>query len=140
MQKRTPFIVYFFVIVFSFYMFSCIPQTREREPKASIPDVKVLLRTVTNNDTIRFNEPYFLDTEEARYEFGKSNSEVFISTVKDGYKVYNDNRLFLFRKNDNVVFIPQDYSATFRLDNNNYQGQLKLTMNEDIHPANADQQ
>jgi len=108
-----------------------MPQTRESSPKVSIPDVKVLLRTITNNDTISFNEPYFLDTEEARYEFGKSNNEVFITTLKDGYKVYNDNRLFLFRKSDNVVFIPQDYSATFSLKNNNYNGRLKVTMRED---------
>ncbi len=126
MQNIFPGLKYLLIIVTSFYLFSCIPQTKETSPEINIPIVKVHLNTITATDTIKFDGSYFMDTEEARYEFGKSNDEVFISLVKDGYKVYNDNRLFLFRKTDKIAFVPGDKSATFAINDYSYEGELRV--------------
>jgi stage II sporulation protein D (peptidoglycan lytic transglycosylase) len=126
MQKFSGRFFQYLIIMFSFYMFSCMPPAKETSQELNIPVVKIHLKTVSGTDTIKFNDTYFLNTEEARYEFGKSNDKVFISLVKDGYKVYNDNRLFLFRKTDKISFIPQNAAATFTINNNSYQGELRL--------------
>ena len=107
-------------------MFSCMPQGKEADSTLNIPTIKVHLITITNIDTISFDGTYFMDTEEARYEFGKSNDEVYISLAKNGYKVFNDNRLFVFRKRDKITFIPEEKSSTFTLNNNSYEGQLNI--------------
>ena len=103
-----------------------MPPAKETGQVSNIPVVKVHLKTITGSDTVRFNGTYFLDTEEARYEFGSSNDKVFITLVKDGYKVYNDNRLFLFRQNDKIAFVPANSSGKFIINNNKYQGELRL--------------
>lgn len=115
------------LVLLFFIMFSCVPRGKETETTLNIPTIRVHLKTITNIDTIQFDGTYFMDTEEARYEFGASNDEVYISLIKDGYKVYNDNRLFLFRRRDIVKFLPEKTPSTFTLNNNSYEGQLNIT-------------
>lgn len=133
MQNISPPIKYLLILILSILLFSCAPRVIDSEEKVNIPVIKVLLNTTTLTDTIVFSGTYFMDTEEARYEFGKSNSQVYLSLLSDGYKIYNDNRLFLFRNNDKIAFVPQDPSATFTIHNNRYEGQLNISVADSNH-------
>jgi len=127
MYKIFPDLKSLLLMTLSFYVFSCMPQIKESVPRINIPTVRIHLNTIAVTDTIRFDGTYFMDTEEARYEFGKSNDEVYISLIKDGYKINNNNRLFLFRKTDKISFIPENQAATFAINNHRYQGELKIS-------------
>lgn len=105
-----------------------MPRSAEETKNIQIPEISVLLKTISQTDTVHFNDTYIMQTEEARYEFGKSNDEVYITPVNDGYKVFNDNRLFLLRKTDKIAFLPDSKSSTFTYKKNGYNGQLKIVM------------
>ncbi len=115
-----------FLIFIIFLLSSCIPQKIDEKQSLNIPTIKILLSKVNSADTLHFNGTYFLETEEARYEFGTSNNTVYLSMVSNGYKIYNDKRLFLFRRTDKVSFIPQKKEFTFKYDKKEYSGDLTL--------------
>ncbi len=105
---------------------ACIPQNKSAQDAINIPVIKVLLAEINNADTLNFNGTYFLETEEARYEFGPSNSTIYIQVLKNGYKIYNEKRLFRFRKSDRVELVPADARATIQLNNGEYSGRFSL--------------
>ncbi|KAA3614718.1 MAG: SpoIID/LytB domain-containing protein [Calditrichaeota bacterium] len=116
-------------LIFSLILFSassCIPQKNEPSQSSNIPTIKVLLSKVSKQDSLSFSGTYFLETEEARYEFGSSNNKVYIQSIKDGYKIYNEKRLFLFRKNDKVHFIPENNSSVIKHSKKEYSGNLSI--------------
>ena len=114
------------VIVILFLLASCVPQKGKEQQSSNVPTIKVLLSKINQIDTLQFNGTYFLETEEARYEFGSSNNTVYIQPLKNGYKIYNEKRLFLFRETDEVNFIPQDNLSTINYGGNQYPGNFTI--------------
>jgi len=105
---------------------SCLPQKGTEQQSLNVPTIKVLLSKIIQTDTLEFNGSYFLETEEARYEFGSSNNEVYVQPIENGYKIFNEKRMFLFRSSDNVSFVPHDISSTVKYAEKNYSGSLSI--------------
>jgi stage II sporulation protein D len=112
---------------------ACIPQVKEKPIPSVIPKVKVLISTITLVDSLQFDGIYFMETEEARYEFGTKNNNIFIALAPNGYKVYNENRMFLFRKSDIISFIPDGQGAHFFLNKKKYNGTLKIIQQDSLN-------
>ncbi|MCB9057612.1 MAG: SpoIID/LytB domain-containing protein [Calditrichae bacterium] len=111
----------------------CIPQQKASETNADIPVIRVLLDQKIAKDTLSFKGVYFMETEEARYEFGNTNKQIFIEALEDGFKIYNENRLFLFRNNDVVTFKSSATDAEFLLDQKSYTGDCIILKSDSTH-------
>lgn len=84
-------------------------------------------------DSILLEGIFLMETEEARYEFGAKNKKIFITTVPEGFKIFNENRLFLFRRKDKVIFSPKYAQSNFIIDNKSYSGFLKIQMADSVN-------
>ena len=111
-----------FFMIFLMSLVACIKQEVPRQEVLNIPLIKVLLATTPQIDTLTFSGVFFMETEEARYEFGNANNRVFVEPIPDGFKIFNENRLFLFRPSDSAVFVPEKPESEFVLDNKQYRG------------------
>lgn len=107
-------------------LISCSPQVREQRIALNIPQVKVHLGTIFQRDSVSFEGDFTMETEEASYEFGRNNRKIFFEIVPKGFKIFNDNRLFLFSKTDRITFLPDKEAAFFSYHNKNYSGKLNL--------------
>ncbi len=114
------------IVLMLFLLASCIPKKGSEQQSLNIPTIKVLLSKINQVDTLQFIGLYFLETEEARYEFGPSNNMVYVQPIKDGYKIYNEKRMFLFRKSDKINFVPQDNNAIIKYGGKKYSGNLSI--------------
>lgn len=125
MQRRLLIIKIHFILL-SLLLFSCVPQTENHKAELQIPKVKVHLVSISKIDSIMFDGTFIMESEEATYEFGRNNRKVFIEIVPKGIKIFNDNRLFVFGKNDQISFLPENESSLFLYHDNKYSGKAKL--------------
>ena len=114
------------IILTLIFLFGCIPQIREAALKPA-PEIRVLLNTITNLDSIIFNSVYELKAEEAKYEFGKNNRHIYIEPLESGYRIFNENRIFKFTKNDAVYFNSGDDKGFFTYQGKRYKGDIFIT-------------
>jgi len=105
-------------------LFACVPRDQIREAREPAPVVKVLLKKITAPDTLYFHQTFDLKSEEANYEFGRNNNRIIIEPLPDGYKLFNEQRLFLFRPADIVRFVPREEGAWFAFDTKRYNGEI----------------
>ena len=90
----------------------------------SAPPVRVLLAQIYHKDSIEFSGNYVLQSEEARYQFGKRNRKLMIQPLSDGIHLYNQNRNLLYRNNSPVILDPADGQSSFRLRGHEYSGRI----------------
>jgi len=111
-------------------LLSCAPKIK-REIVSEGPIIRVQLSTITNKDSILFTDSYTLQSEEAYYEFGRSNNHVYIRPLKDGLQIYNTNRNLVYRHHFPVILNPENENSHFIFKNNEYAGSIILTKASD---------
>lgn len=113
------------VFVSIMWLVSCAPVLRvPQEFKA--PPIRVLLDQLTARDSVVFYGKYTLTSEEAQYEFGPKNKLLYISPFKKGYKLFNENRIFVFQNSDPVRLVAADKNSYIKFQNQNYKGNIVL--------------
>jgi stage II sporulation protein D len=98
--------VVFLILLFSLIFYqSCTPGKKEtlRGPG---PQIRVLLATIENKDSLHFSGSYILQSEEAQYELGKKNNDLYIQPLSDGLQLYNQNRNLLYRQYFPIILKP----------------------------------
>ncbi|MEJ2543547.1 MAG: SpoIID/LytB domain-containing protein [Calditrichaceae bacterium] len=115
----------------------CIPQIKEAALTPA-PEIRVLLDSISKKDSIIFNSVYALKAEEANYEFGKNNRRIYIEPLESGYRIFNENRIFKFTKDDNISFKCKDDDGFFNFQGKRYKGDIliSLTAKKDLDLIN----
>lgn len=106
-------------------LISCMPRFKQSEETAA-PTICVLLKQITTIDTITFNGVYNLQSEEACYEFGEKNKHIYIKALGNGFKIFNENRIFTFRDNESVLFFTDRSQSSFTCGGKSYSGGVIL--------------
>lgn len=88
------------------------------------PEIRVLLATIDRKDTLRFTGPYILQSEEAHYEFGEKNKDLYIQPLTDGLQLYNQNRNLLYRQYFPIVLKPSSSDSRFIFHGKEYTGAI----------------
>lgn len=118
-----------FILIVVVFLVGCIPQIKEAALTPA-PKIRVLLDSITKKDSILFNSVYELKSEEANYEFGKNNRRIYIEPLESGYRIFNENRIFKFTKNDGVIFRSEDYDGFFTFQAKRYKGDISISLIE----------
>ena len=108
------------------FLAGCIPQIKEAA-LAPAPEIRVLLNSISKKDSIVFNNVYALKAEEANYEFGKNNRKIYIEPLESGYRVFNENRIFKFTGNDNIIFKSKDKDGFFTFQGKRFEGDILIS-------------
>jgi stage II sporulation protein D len=111
--------------VFAVFLSSCMPRAG-KAPLLAGPDIRVLLGSITDRDTLIFDTDYYLRSEEAEYEFGSRNRSITVRTLTGGLQLFNENRNLLYRDRFPVVLKPADGAGRFRFRGGQYEGTLIL--------------
>jgi stage II sporulation protein D len=117
------------VFCFLLILAGCVPPEPVSEPE-NTPKIRVLLGNIKSEDTLQLDGVFFLESEEAAYEFGSNNKKFFIQPIKNGYKIYNENRLFRFRNHDVCKFLPESRDASFYFRSGHYKGSFTIVKRE----------
>lgn len=115
-----------FLFVSLILFIGCIPQIKEAALMPA-PEIRVLLDSISKQDSITFNSVYELKSEEAKYEFGKNNSRIFLEPMENGYRIFNENRIFRFTKDDAVNFNSKEDRGFFSYQGKRYNGDLMIS-------------
>lgn len=113
------------ILFFLLILISCMPRFKQSEETAA-PTICVLLKQITTIDSITFNGVYNLQSEEACYEFGKKNKRIYIKALDNGFKIFNENRIFTFRDNESVLFFTDRSQSSFTCGGKSYSGGVIL--------------
>ncbi len=115
---------YFYIISpLLFIAFSCVPKPPQPETTPS-PPIRVLLNETNLRDSLFFSGTYSLIAEEARYDFGRKNNKIYFRPLKRGFKIFNENRIFVFTSSDIIDFKPTDPDSYFIYEGKKYTGKL----------------
>ncbi|MBN2425896.1 MAG: SpoIID/LytB domain-containing protein [Calditrichaceae bacterium] len=118
------------ITAMAFILSACQPHVKI-DQGISIPDIRVLIEVCDELDSIEFKGTYTLRSEEANYEFGGNNRNIYIKPLEKGFTIFNRNRIFKFTNNDQISFIPSEVTASFKLGRNAYPGELQISKNKD---------
>jgi stage II sporulation protein D len=99
----------------------------ETSPK-KVPIIKVLLGEVNAVDSLSFSQNVILTAEEAQYELGKNNNKIYIKNSAQGFKIFNQNRIFTFAYNDSIILSAEE--SPFNYHNKKYAGRIIITRKE----------
>ncbi len=91
---------------------ACTPKVEQPVHRPG-PQIRVLLATIDQKDTLQFTGPYILQSEEAHYEFGQKNKELYIQPLSDGLQLYNQNRNLLYRQSFPIILRPSSSASRF---------------------------
>jgi stage II sporulation protein D len=112
-------LILFLVVLFT----GCIPQIKEAALTPA-PEIRVILDSISSRDSITFNSVYELKSEEAKYEFGKNNRQIFIEPMENGYRIFNENRIFRFTQDNDVKFNSRENKGFFSFQGKRYKGDI----------------
>jgi len=119
-----------FFILFLSTLFSCTRNIKPTAPE-KIPQIRILLGTIDQRDSLQFKGNFTLTLEEAVYELGRHNPFFYLSLSKNGFKMYNTNRLFVFSGKDIVHISPSDpLRDRFKFRNKWYKGKIILRLSQ----------
>jgi len=130
---KLKYLLDFTYFVFSIYLLSACAPPEHITVAEKVPDIRVLLGTITSSDTLHLDGTFILQSEEASYEFGLNNSKFYIQKINKGYKIFNENRMFRFRNQDVCVFIPESSESSFYFRSGQFKGSFKVVI------SNSDQ-
>lgn len=117
------YLVYLLII----FLFAAGCQSLRKDTVApQIPLIKVLLSSQSEPDSLIFSGIYEMQSEEAVYEFGRSNNSVQIQHRDNQYIVFNKNRRFIFQPGQSTIFRTRDASASFKFGGQRYPGDILL--------------
>ena len=102
---------------------ACVPQVKEAV-RGPGPQIRILLASIENRDTLSFKGTYVLQSEEAQYEFGQTNSTLFIQPLPDGLQLFNENRNLLYRNAFPVILSPQQTDNRFNFHGRTFGGAI----------------
>jgi stage II sporulation protein D len=104
------------------FLTGCVPPPRIQQPAAGVLTIKVLIGEITGKDSLQFTDDYSLKSEEALYEFGRSNRKLYINPLENGLQLYNANRNLIYKNEFPVILSPAKETATFIFRQATYQG------------------
>jgi len=117
----------YLVYILAIFLFTAgCHSLRKDAVAAKIPQVKVLLSGQTTPDSLGFSGIYEMQSEEAAYEFGRSNNSVHIQSGNNQFIVFNKNRRFIFQPGQSALFRTKDAGAAFTFRNQRYPGDILL--------------
>ncbi|NOX88977.1 MAG: SpoIID/LytB domain-containing protein [Calditrichaeota bacterium] len=120
----------FLILILIFSLFSCTKNIKPTQPSKA-PKIRVLLGKIDHRDSLLFDGKYSLQLEEAQYELGKKNAFFYLSPSKTGFKIYNQNRLFVFNANDIIRLTPLEFTNNkFKFRNKWYKGEIILQLDD----------
>jgi stage II sporulation protein D len=114
---------YLYIVLIIFFSAGCIPQPSEK-PLSEIVTIKVLLAEIKSMDSLKFSDDYSLKSEEALYEFGRSNRKLYINPLENGLQLFNANRNLIYKSEFPVILKPANEAATFIFRGATYQGTI----------------
>ncbi len=126
MHTRKLSFIFFSLFAVSFLTTGCLDKIRGPSRIEKSPEIRVLLSEIEQKDTLTFDGKFVLRTEEATYEFGSLNNKIVLENLSNGFKIYNQNRLLLFRNSDSVYFEPLENDNLFLLGKQQYSGVVFL--------------
>ncbi len=108
----------------------CVPKPAPEQSRIS-PPVRVLLATLSANETISFTGTYFLSSEEAFYEFGEKNNSLMVEPLPNGIHIFNKNRNLLYRNHFPIILKPGEPTHHFIFKGKEYAGEIHFTQADD---------
>ncbi len=111
------------VVILSFFFAACTPLVK-KPVRGTGPSVRVLLATIQSKDSLTFSGRYILHSEEARYEFGERNKNLYILPLANGIQLYNQYRNLLYRQHFSIILEPADDNSRFRYRGHTYAGSI----------------
>lgn len=118
------------LLLFGLMLFSCTRNIKPTTP-SKIPRIRVLLGNINQRDSLQLKGKFKLQLEEAIYELGRHNPFFYLSLSKNGFKMYNPNRLFVFNGKDVVHISPTDpLNDRFKFRNKWYKGKIILRLSD----------
>ncbi|MCK4754896.1 MAG: hypothetical protein KAS58_06660, partial [Calditrichia bacterium] len=112
-----------YFLLLTSYFTACTPLVKE-PVRGTGPSVRVLLATIQSKDSLTFSGRYILHSEEARYEFGERNKNLYILPLANGIQLYNQNRNLLYRQHFSIILEPADNNSRFRYRGHTYAGSI----------------
>jgi stage II sporulation protein D len=113
----------FYFLLLTSYFTACTPLVK-KPVRETGPSVRVLLATIQSKDSLTFTGRYILHSEEARYEFGERNKNLYILPLTDGIQLFNQNRNLLYRQHFPIILEPADNNSRFRYRGHTYAGSI----------------
>ncbi len=119
------------LLLFTLALFSCTRNIKPT-PRSRVPQIRVLLGNIGQRDSLLLHGKFKLQLEEAAYELGRHNPFFYLSLSRNGFKMYNSNRLFVFNAKDIVHISPADpLSDRFKFRNKWYKGKIILRLSDE---------
>jgi len=118
------------ILAIMFIATGCMPRAG-RETTTPGPDIRVLIGTISFQDTLSFTGDYRLKSEEAEYEFGPRNRSLTVRALTDGVQLYNQNRNLLYRDHFPIILEPINTESRFTFRGFIYSGTIILEPDED---------
>jgi stage II sporulation protein D len=110
-------------VVFTIFLAACVPSIKTPETTAG-PDIRVLLDILKKPGKFHFTGKYYLQSEEARYEFDTRNRSLIVAPQSNGIQIYNENRNLYYRNNFPLILKPADLRNHFIFNKEEYAGTL----------------
>jgi len=114
---------FLYILSLPLFYFACAPQVTETV-RGPGPQIRILLGNIDSRDTIEFKGTYVLQSEEAQYELGQKNSELYIQPLSDGVQLFNQSRNLLYRNAFPVVLVPRDADSRFHYQDREHGGAI----------------
>jgi stage II sporulation protein D len=119
-----------FLLLILFFLAACTPVVKKTEITKS-PDIRVLLNTIKQKDSLFFKGNYKLISEEAEYEFGQQNNKIYIVPSPNSLLIYNDFRYLEYQKTKNIQLESSSIKSHFIYHDKIYFGNIMLTLSQD---------
>jgi len=104
--------ILFSLLSLLYFLQACTPRV-EQPVQRQGPEIRVLLADIVGKDSLKFTGPYILQSEEAYYEFGQKNKDLYIQPLSDGLQLYNQNRNLLYRQHFPIILRPASSASHF---------------------------
>ena len=114
---------FFVLLILGIVFFTCAPRVKQ-EVNIAGPSIRILLSTIAAKDSLTFNGTYIVHSEEARYEFGKRNTKIYINPLKKGLQLYNENRNLLYQDYFPIILEPGGPESHFIYQGEEYGGSV----------------
>jgi len=118
-----------FFLLITILIHGCMPRAGKESVPVG-PDIRVLIDTIFDQDSLLFTGDYRLRSEEAEYEFGPRNREVKIRKLSGGIQIFNQNRNLLYRDHSPIILEPADPDGRFTFRGLTYTGTIILQFND----------
>ena len=114
---------FLFLLLIILFLSACVPVIKKTEFTKS-PDIRVLLNTIEQKDSLFFKGNYKLISDEAEYEFGQQNNKIIIMPSQNSLLIYNEFRYLEYQKTKSVQLVSLSKENSFIYNDKMYYGDI----------------